>query len=75
MSVLTNSALRFVSVEEKADPSIPLYVLPLYSLLAPEKQAKVRLLSYVSTKLIETATRNVLHQNSHCDRCTLIYTL
>ncbi|XP_062854362.1 probable ATP-dependent RNA helicase DHX37 [Trichomycterus rosablanca] len=27
--------------EEKADPSIPLYVLPLYSLLAPEKQAKV----------------------------------
>lgn len=31
-----------VSVEEKADPSIPLYVLPLYSLLAPEKQAMVR---------------------------------
>uniref|UniRef100_A0A8C2FPJ1 Activating signal cointegrator 1 complex subunit 3 n=1 Tax=Cyprinus carpio TaxID=7962 RepID=A0A8C2FPJ1_CYPCA len=27
--------------EEKADPSIPLYVLPLYSLLAPELQAKV----------------------------------
>ncbi|KAM4615931.1 putative ATP-dependent RNA helicase DHX37 [Polymixia lowei] len=27
--------------EEKADPSIPLYVLPLYSLLAPEQQAKV----------------------------------
>uniref|UniRef100_A0A3B4B223 Activating signal cointegrator 1 complex subunit 3 n=1 Tax=Periophthalmus magnuspinnatus TaxID=409849 RepID=A0A3B4B223_9GOBI len=26
---------------EKADPSIPLYVLPLYSLLAPEQQAKV----------------------------------
>ncbi|XP_037634833.1 probable ATP-dependent RNA helicase DHX37 [Sebastes umbrosus] len=29
------------SAEEKADPSIPLYVLPLYSLLAPEQQAKV----------------------------------
>lgn len=43
--------LCFVSVEEKADPSIPLYVLPLYSLLAPEKQAKVRLISYVRTKL------------------------
>lgn len=43
MSVLTSSALSFVSVEEMADPSIPLYVLPLYSLLAPEKQAKVRL--------------------------------
>lgn len=28
-------------MEEKADPSIPLYVLPLYSLLAPEQQAKV----------------------------------
>ncbi|XP_066499844.1 probable ATP-dependent RNA helicase DHX37 [Hoplias malabaricus] len=27
--------------EEQADPSIPLYVLPLYSLLAPEQQAKV----------------------------------
>ncbi|XP_064793067.1 probable ATP-dependent RNA helicase DHX37 [Oncorhynchus masou masou] len=27
--------------EEKADPSLPLYVLPLYSLLAPEQQAKV----------------------------------
>ncbi|XP_063051694.1 probable ATP-dependent RNA helicase DHX37 [Engraulis encrasicolus] len=27
--------------QEKADPSIPLYVLPLYSLLAPEQQAKV----------------------------------
>lgn len=26
---------------EKADPSLPLYVLPLYSLLAPEQQAKV----------------------------------
>ncbi|XP_040012235.1 probable ATP-dependent RNA helicase DHX37 [Xiphias gladius] len=29
------------NAEEKADPSIPLYVLPLYSLLAPEQQAKV----------------------------------
>uniref|UniRef100_A0A669DCS2 RNA helicase n=1 Tax=Oreochromis niloticus TaxID=8128 RepID=A0A669DCS2_ORENI len=27
--------------DEKADGSIPLYVLPLYSLLAPEQQAKV----------------------------------
>ncbi|XP_075689607.1 putative ATP-dependent RNA helicase DHX37 isoform X2 [Rhinoderma darwinii] len=27
--------------DEKSDSSIPLYVLPLYSLLAPEKQAKV----------------------------------
>uniref|UniRef100_A0A673CBR6 RNA helicase n=1 Tax=Sphaeramia orbicularis TaxID=375764 RepID=A0A673CBR6_9TELE len=26
---------------ENADPSLPLYVLPLYSLLAPEQQAKV----------------------------------
>lgn len=34
----------FDSAEEKADPTIPLYVLPLYSLLAPEKQAKVRLI-------------------------------
>lgn len=34
---------RFVSVE-MVDPSIPLYVLPLYSLLAPEKQAMVRLI-------------------------------
>ena len=32
-------------VDEKADPSIPLYVLPLYSLLAPEQQAKVSRLS------------------------------
>ncbi|XP_033947271.1 probable ATP-dependent RNA helicase DHX37 isoform X2 [Pseudochaenichthys georgianus] len=29
------------STEVKADPSIPLYVLPLYSLLDPEQQAKV----------------------------------
>ncbi|XP_076859580.1 putative ATP-dependent RNA helicase DHX37 [Brachyhypopomus gauderio] len=28
-------------MEEKADPSNPLYVLPLYSLLSPEQQAKV----------------------------------
>ncbi|RVE67907.1 hypothetical protein OJAV_G00086520 [Oryzias javanicus] len=27
--------------EDKSDPSIPLYVLPLYSLLAPDQQAKV----------------------------------
>lgn len=49
-NVIRIPALCFVCAEEKADPSIPLYVLPLYSLLAPEKQAKVRLLSYVSTK-------------------------
>ncbi|MFT7805018.1 putative ATP-dependent RNA helicase DHX37 [Arapaima gigas] len=30
-----------VDAEEKCDPSLPLYVLPLYSLLAPEQQAKV----------------------------------
>lgn len=78
MSVVMNSALCFVSVEEKADPSIPLYVLPLYSLLAPEKQAKVRLLSYVSTKLKETAARNIfkcfISKFTLCWR-TLIYTL
>lgn len=51
MSAFTNSALCSVSAEEKADPSIPLYVLPLYSLLAPEQQAKVRLISYISAKL------------------------
>lgn len=28
--------------DEKSDSSLPLYVLPLYSLLAPEKQAKVK---------------------------------
>lgn len=39
--------LCFVSVEEKVDPSIPLYVLPLYSLLAPEKQAMVRLVNHL----------------------------
>lgn len=40
--VIVIPALCSVCAEEKADPSIPLYVLPLYSLLAPEKQAKVR---------------------------------
>uniref|UniRef100_A0A7N9ANV4 RNA helicase n=1 Tax=Mastacembelus armatus TaxID=205130 RepID=A0A7N9ANV4_9TELE len=48
--------------EEKADPSIPLYVLPLYSLLAPEQQAKVfrppppgTRLCVVSTNVAETS--------------------
>ncbi|XP_012684041.2 probable ATP-dependent RNA helicase DHX37 isoform X2 [Clupea harengus] len=48
--------------EEKADPSIPLYVLPLYSLLDPEQQAKVfcpppagTRLCVVSTNVAETS--------------------
>lgn len=60
MSAFTNCALCTVSVEEKADPSIPLYVLPLYSLLAPDKQAKVRLISYINTKPTQTEMRNNL---------------
>ncbi|XP_070759651.1 probable ATP-dependent RNA helicase DHX37 [Enoplosus armatus] len=50
------------NAEEKADPSIPLYVLPLYSLLAPEQQAKVfrppppgTRLCVVSTNVAETS--------------------
>ncbi|XP_030624373.1 putative ATP-dependent RNA helicase DHX37 isoform X3 [Chanos chanos] len=42
--------------EEKADPSIPLYVLPLYSLLAPEQQAKVFRPSPAGTRLCVVAT-------------------
>ncbi|XP_075889419.1 putative ATP-dependent RNA helicase DHX37 isoform X2 [Nelusetta ayraudi] len=42
--------------EEKADPSIPLYVLPLYSLLAPEKQAKVFRPPPPGTRLCVVAT-------------------
>ncbi|XP_061673457.1 probable ATP-dependent RNA helicase DHX37 [Syngnathoides biaculeatus] len=42
--------------EEKADPSIPLYVLPLYSLLAPEQQAKVFRPSPPGTRLCVVAT-------------------
>nr|XP_026651950.1 probable ATP-dependent RNA helicase DHX37 [Zonotrichia albicollis] len=42
--------------DEKSDSSLPLYVLPLYSLLAPEKQAKVKdLLSHWSTRLYSSA--------------------
>ena len=41
----------FVHVDEKADPSIPLYVLPLYSLLAPEQQAKVSRLAMLNSDL------------------------
>ncbi|XP_068615421.1 probable ATP-dependent RNA helicase DHX37 [Brachionichthys hirsutus] len=41
---------------EKADSSIPLYVLPLYSLLAPEQQAKVFRPSPPGTRLCVVAT-------------------
>ncbi|XP_056275402.1 probable ATP-dependent RNA helicase DHX37 isoform X2 [Pseudoliparis swirei] len=44
------------SAEEKADPSIPLYVLPLYSLLAPEQQAKVFMSPPPGTRLCVVAT-------------------
>lgn len=30
-----------LALEEKGDPALPLFVLPLYSLLAPERQVKV----------------------------------
>ncbi|XP_077457167.1 putative ATP-dependent RNA helicase DHX37 [Stigmatopora argus] len=42
--------------EEKADPSIPMYVLPLYSLLAPEQQAKVFKPPPPGTRLCVVAT-------------------
>ncbi|XP_061881581.1 probable ATP-dependent RNA helicase DHX37 [Entelurus aequoreus] len=42
--------------EEKADPSIPMYVLPLYSLLAPEQQAKVFRPPPPGTRLCVVAT-------------------
>ncbi|KAG7236793.1 hypothetical protein INR49_000256 [Caranx melampygus] len=42
--------------DEKADPSIPLYVLPLYSLLAPEQQAKVFRPPPPGTRLCVVAT-------------------
>ncbi|XP_069563899.1 probable ATP-dependent RNA helicase DHX37 [Brachyistius frenatus] len=45
-----------VVTEEKADPSIPLYVLPLYSLLAPEQQAKVFRPPPPGTRLCVVAT-------------------
>ncbi|KAM6965386.1 putative ATP-dependent RNA helicase DHX37 [Aplochiton taeniatus] len=42
--------------DEKADPSLPLYVLPLYSLLAPEQQAKVFQPPPSGTRLCVVAT-------------------
>ncbi|KAJ8414086.1 hypothetical protein AAFF_G00066840 [Aldrovandia affinis] len=42
--------------EEKTDPSLPLYVLPLYSLLAPEQQAKVFHPPPTGTRLCVVAT-------------------
>ncbi|KAL0979250.1 hypothetical protein UPYG_G00182780 [Umbra pygmaea] len=42
--------------EEKADPSIPLYVLPLYSLLSPDQQAKVFRPPPPGTRLCVVAT-------------------
>ncbi|XP_033474385.2 putative ATP-dependent RNA helicase DHX37 [Epinephelus lanceolatus] len=44
------------SAEENPDPSIPLYVLPLYSLLAPEQQAKVFRPPPPGTRLCVVAT-------------------
>ncbi|XP_034450852.1 probable ATP-dependent RNA helicase DHX37 [Hippoglossus hippoglossus] len=44
------------NAEEKADPSIPLYVLPLFSLLAPEEQAKVFRPPPPGTRLCVVAT-------------------
>lgn len=43
--------------DEKPDSSLPLYVLPLYSLLAPEKQAKVKD-SYSQEQMALTDTRH-----------------
>ncbi|NXO03249.1 DHX37 helicase, partial [Rhinopomastus cyanomelas] len=42
--------------DEKPDSSLPLYVLPLYSLLAPEKQAKVFKAPPPDTRLCVVAT-------------------
>ncbi|XP_010140557.1 PREDICTED: probable ATP-dependent RNA helicase DHX37, partial [Buceros rhinoceros silvestris] len=42
--------------DEKPDSSLPLYVLPLYSLLAPEKQAKVFTAPPPGTRLCVVAT-------------------
>ncbi|NXT80490.1 DHX37 helicase, partial [Zapornia atra] len=42
--------------DEKSDSSLPLYVLPLYSLLAPEKQAKVFRSPPPGTRLCVVAT-------------------
>ncbi|KAF3695585.1 putative ATP-dependent RNA helicase DHX37 [Channa argus] len=53
---LDNYSALPVDEEEKADPSIPLYVLPLYSLLAPEQQAKVFRPPPSGTRLCVVAT-------------------
>uniref|UniRef100_A0A8C7YRA4 RNA helicase n=1 Tax=Oryzias sinensis TaxID=183150 RepID=A0A8C7YRA4_9TELE len=45
-----------VGTEDKCDPSIPLYVLPLYSLLAPDQQAKVFRPPPPGTRLCVVAT-------------------
>uniref|UniRef100_A0A8D2P7R4 Activating signal cointegrator 1 complex subunit 3 n=1 Tax=Zosterops lateralis melanops TaxID=1220523 RepID=A0A8D2P7R4_ZOSLA len=42
--------------DEKSDSSLPLFVLPLYSLLAPEKQAKVFRSPPAGTRLCVVAT-------------------
>ncbi|NXG46568.1 DHX37 helicase, partial [Psilopogon haemacephalus] len=42
--------------DEKSDSSLPLFVLPLYSLLAPEKQAKVFRAPPAGTRLCVVAT-------------------
>nr|XP_023692862.1 probable ATP-dependent RNA helicase DHX37 [Paramormyrops kingsleyae] len=42
--------------EEKGDPALPLFVLPLYSLLAPERQAKVFQPAPAGTRLCVVAT-------------------
>ncbi|KPP62454.1 putative ATP-dependent RNA helicase DHX37 [Scleropages formosus] len=42
--------------EEKCDPMLPLYVLPLYSLLAPEQQGKVFRPPPAGTRLCVVAT-------------------
>ncbi|KFQ67685.1 putative ATP-dependent RNA helicase DHX37, partial [Phaethon lepturus] len=44
------------SEDEKSDSSVPLYVLPLYSLLAPEQQAKVFRAPPPGTRLCVVAT-------------------
>lgn len=48
-----------ISTDEKSDSSLPLYVLPLYSLLAPEKQAKVK-------DLLSQWAENLTDNSDHC---------
>ncbi|OWK54885.1 putative ATP-dependent RNA helicase DHX37 [Lonchura striata] len=50
------SSAGLFPTEEKSDSSLPLYVLPLYSLLAPEKQAKVFQPPPAGTRLCVVAT-------------------